>query len=290
MPNEENSDYVPDKKEHDSRVESPSASPGHYNPPTDASEKRAYQQQNSSVKLAEDIRTGERWILGIGIATLVINTAIALIYWEQPRQMKEATRAAVASAEASKKALRTTNDTLAIANQSLWLDKRAWVGISPPATLNFFLIDPISHGYSLQYFLVIKNFGPGVALHVTSSFEASNVHTVAKATQETCEQAAQYSTAQAPVAIRGGYVLYPNDGTNAPGNELGSMEQLESPDGPLYIVGCILYQDQFGAHHRTRACFRTFDDINRGPPVRSPKFSMLAPRMLTESSNAGATI
>jgi hypothetical protein len=47
--------------------------------------------ESSTEKLEKEIKHGEWWLIGIGVATLLINTIIALIYWGQLRQMTTAT-------------------------------------------------------------------------------------------------------------------------------------------------------------------------------------------------------
>lgn len=51
-------------------------------------------KQPTSTKLEEDIRSGERWLIGINSFSVIMTIVIALIYWGQLCQMKKATRAA----------------------------------------------------------------------------------------------------------------------------------------------------------------------------------------------------
>jgi hypothetical protein len=50
--------------------------------------------RESTRKLVKDIRSGEAWIIGIGVVTLVVNVAIALIYYGQLVEMRKSTDAA----------------------------------------------------------------------------------------------------------------------------------------------------------------------------------------------------
>ncbi len=48
------------------------------------------------------------------------------------------------------------------------------------------------------------------------------------------------------------------------------MEQLHS-DGAVYIVGCILYEDQFGKIHKTNTCLQTLNDMDFGAVSQKPQ-------------------
>jgi hypothetical protein len=69
-------------------------------------------EPNDARELREDIRSGERWLIGLGIATVVINSAIALIYLGQLRQMRKATAASRDAANAATSAATTADQTL----------------------------------------------------------------------------------------------------------------------------------------------------------------------------------
>src|SRR4051812_4140080 len=118
-------------------------------------------------------------------------------------EMGRATKAASASAAAAKDALELTNN-------SIRLDKRAWVGIAPPLRLDYFTVDPSNKNYSLRFFVMIKNYGPSVALNVVSSFSAANFRTIAGITDESCLSATRHLTAPDPDRQHAGYVLFPN--------------------------------------------------------------------------------
>ncbi len=46
------------------------------------------QNESTTEKLEKDIKRGEWWLIRIGVATLVINTIIAYIYFQQLTQMQ----------------------------------------------------------------------------------------------------------------------------------------------------------------------------------------------------------
>jgi hypothetical protein len=49
----------------------------------------------------ELIRSGERWLIGIGAAGVIMNVVIAIIYFGQLKEMRTATRASAKAADAS---------------------------------------------------------------------------------------------------------------------------------------------------------------------------------------------
>jgi hypothetical protein len=61
-----------------------------------------HNEENATVKLQQDIKTGEKWLIGINLALLVANIVIASIYYGQLSQMKKATEATKIAANAAK--------------------------------------------------------------------------------------------------------------------------------------------------------------------------------------------
>src|SRR3954452_9565282 len=79
-------------------------------PATQRGETRANNHEAVAEKLEQDIRAGERWLIWIGMTSVLINTVIGWIYWGQLVQMKEATRAAKISADAAAASVKTMRD------------------------------------------------------------------------------------------------------------------------------------------------------------------------------------
>ena len=66
---------------------------------------RSDSKKDKTVNLEEDIKRGERWLIGISATGVIINVIIALIYYGQLGQMRKATVAATSAAK-------TAHDTL----------------------------------------------------------------------------------------------------------------------------------------------------------------------------------
>jgi hypothetical protein len=79
--------------------------------PSPPTKPRTTQNETTTEKLEKDIKRGEWWLIRIGVATLVINTIIACIYYQQLTQMRLAT-------EASTQAVDLANDTLEYNNSN----------------------------------------------------------------------------------------------------------------------------------------------------------------------------
>jgi hypothetical protein len=56
--------------------------------------------------LLKDVKTGEKWVIGIGILTLVVNIAIGAIYYGQLVEMRKSTDAATEESQVSNNTLR----------------------------------------------------------------------------------------------------------------------------------------------------------------------------------------
>jgi hypothetical protein len=80
-------------------------SSGNQGMPSATSDGDSDQNQNAPDKIAKEIKSGERWLIGIGIAALLINTIIASIYIGQLTEMRKATHA-------STEAVQLASDTL----------------------------------------------------------------------------------------------------------------------------------------------------------------------------------
>jgi hypothetical protein len=113
MPDEQNGDSETADPARDSSVKPPAIkSAGQQQPLTESTHANAKQEENETAKLEKDIRTGERWIIGLGIATLIVNIVIASIYYGQLKQMRKATEATGIAAAAAQESSRTAKETL----------------------------------------------------------------------------------------------------------------------------------------------------------------------------------
>lgn len=91
--------------------DSPIQSLSNENLPSVPTNSAAEQDEPIALKLGNDIKSGERWLIGIGIATLLMNSIIALIYWGQLQQMITATKA-------TQDAVGVARDTLTASQQA----------------------------------------------------------------------------------------------------------------------------------------------------------------------------
>ena len=166
------------------------------NPPSVPTNSAAEQDEPIALKLGNDIKSGERWLIGVGIATLLINSIIALIYLCQLKQMREATKA-------TQDAVGVARDTLTASEQAaarqtidndnaskaakLRDDRTAKVAADSlrASIVNFhqeqraYLIPGVpedTSGYGLVRFPIL-NLGRFTAKHIviTSHFERRNV-------------------------------------------------------------------------------------------------------------------
>ncbi|MGH9344997.1 MAG: hypothetical protein ACRD19_14705 [Terriglobia bacterium] len=124
MPNTEDRGEVPNSKQPDAEIKAPLESAGEHNERAKASNQNpAQKEEAANTKFEQDLRSGERWLIRIGIAALVVNTIIALIYWGQLIQMRKATNAATNSANASLSAAITAIQQARDAGEANWLTR-----------------------------------------------------------------------------------------------------------------------------------------------------------------------
>jgi Sec-independent protein translocase protein TatA len=112
MPDQESARDIDKKPKGDSFIESPSQSPGNQRIPSTTANGNTSCDKNDSKQLENEFKVAEKWLIGIGIASVLINVVIALIYYGQLRQMRDATASAGKSADAAKKASDTADATL----------------------------------------------------------------------------------------------------------------------------------------------------------------------------------
>jgi uncharacterized membrane protein len=93
---------MPDEGNADAQPNNPKGNPLSVTPPQKPT---ADSDKNDDIELEKDIREGERWLIRIGIASVVINLIIACIYYGQLTQMRLAT-------EASTRAVQLASDSL----------------------------------------------------------------------------------------------------------------------------------------------------------------------------------
>lgn len=91
MPEEKSGGQIEQKPDAKPLMQSPRNSGGGQGSPPSAVENNSNQNANPSAQIDRDIRSGERWLIGIGIASVFINTVIALIYLGQLNQMRRVT-------------------------------------------------------------------------------------------------------------------------------------------------------------------------------------------------------
>jgi hypothetical protein len=105
MPVEDSGDRVGSTPQQQTTMQSPREPlTNQHIPPTPAND-QTNKSQSATEKLERDIRTGEWWLIGIGIVGLILNVVIAKIYYGQLVEMREATRA-------TKDAVKVARDTL----------------------------------------------------------------------------------------------------------------------------------------------------------------------------------
>jgi hypothetical protein len=105
---QEERNSMPDENPTDSASEAPPQEPlagsngqdgSNQNPPANIDEGGAPDAQDRPDRLEQDIRSGERWLIGITAAGVAINICIACFYYSQLGQMREATEAATKAAD-----------------------------------------------------------------------------------------------------------------------------------------------------------------------------------------------
>jgi Sec-independent protein translocase protein TatA len=183
---------LPVPEEKSSIQDKPDGEPLGVPPPT--TEPSVNQKETNTETLEKDIKRGEWWLIRVGIATLLINSVIAFIYWGQLKEMRKATRAtqdAVGVASRTLNETQTANAKQAIASQEARIDaqkasdasakeaesalqatiedfhqeQRAWIGIEDAVPVSYEKNDS-AQVLNLTVHFTLHNYGRSAAEHV----------------------------------------------------------------------------------------------------------------------------
>jgi hypothetical protein len=182
---------------------------------------------------------------------------------------RESNNTAAEAASAATQAARTAKDTLHIAH-------RPWINAERAELVNS-LVSPPESRFDLQVKLALKNTGTSIATDglLMSWAMPDNATTIGTNIEKAWQQTEDMQRAKrANTPWESGFVLNP-------GSILEHIIRMGSDDissqqvsrGDFYILGCILYRDQFATTHRTQFCFRPTSGVT--DPTRV-EFTMAA--------------
>jgi hypothetical protein len=228
-------------------------------------------EENKSVQLQRDIRSGERWLIGINAASVIMSIVIALIYYGQLREMKKSTKAANDSAVAAKSAADTADATLKSSQKSFEIDQRPYIVTEIPQ----FSGNGLVADKDIQANITFKNIGrtPALKYFVNASLlrydpspkgpkgqarfkrflnsafdELKSKDTIGRkeidaspTEQDIAPNATQFSTNANLIVI--------------PTKE---FPRITTSDITLFYVGVASYTDAFGGKYRTEFCYFYF--------------------------------
>lgn len=150
MSDEKHQSGTPGEEQTNPTVQRPSESTENRNELTYSTNKSIDRQESTAANLGRNIRSGERWLICIGIATLVMSSLIAWIYWGQLREMRKSTNAATSAAATAAAQLEQT--------------QRPWVVIQPTFFGSHGLTDSGGFGVAMDY--TLSNIGNSPAIDV----------------------------------------------------------------------------------------------------------------------------
>jgi hypothetical protein len=129
-----------------------------------------HDQQPETIQLQRDIRSGEIWLIMLNAILIVINSIVAVIYYGQLVQMREATKAAKDSAVAAQSAANTASATLTNQQHAFEIDQRPYVIVISPEFYGLPNPPPLMPG---RVFANIKfrNIGRTPAIKVRSAYK-----------------------------------------------------------------------------------------------------------------------
>ena len=268
MPDQKNSSEIGGKPESQSAMQPQAKLSGDQNIPSNPTSQITNNQKSEAQKLEEDIRSGERWLIGIGIGSVIINTIIALIYWGQLKEMKKATDAATRSANAAIDAVQIAKETLGSSQRSFEVDQRPYLISSVPEFLS-----PPSPDRQIEANATLKNIGKTPAIkmfwniklipyRVPSHNEERNKFRSfldgAFAELERKNSIGRKELDESPMPV--GHDVAPGFttfGTTHNPVIVGTRDfhLIEAGELPLFYIGLVSYTDAFNGSYKTEFCY-----------------------------------
>lgn len=151
----------------------PAESGGSQDPPSQSVRCSTDGDENETRSLAKQIRGGEKWLIGIGVATLAINSIIALIYYCQLGEMRKAAIASGQAAGAATDAATSAQKALDQSRDLFLKDQRPYVGQTSKSTEGpTFYQNPKTPGYGqIVWNWHMTNYGKSPANSVSFTQE-----------------------------------------------------------------------------------------------------------------------
>lgn len=153
MPEEDRGNNIGGQPDSPSQTPPQAPPPRNQNQPPETRDSNPRQQEADAIRqLEQNVKTGEWWLIGISIATLLVNIGIAKIYYGQLIEMRKATQAtrgavgvasrtltetqasnarqAALSEQARISSEKASHDALQATIDQFHQDQRAWVGLT----------------------------------------------------------------------------------------------------------------------------------------------------------------
>lgn len=122
--------------------------------PSKSTQRNGNQDEQIIASIEKEIKAGEKWLIGIGIASVFINTIIALIYIAQLGQMRKATQASSSASETAVEQLMTQQsqfdrtmtqivDQTAIQSRSMHATEKAASASKTSAEIAHIALEPV---------------------------------------------------------------------------------------------------------------------------------------------------
>ncbi len=189
----------------------------------------------------------------LGIALLAAYTTYTVKMY---RVNKTAADAAQQSANAAADSVRATRE-------ATHADQRAWVGLASPVLVGIQSIAP--HKLRASIVVHIKNFGKGPAFKAMIDARMAVAPNVDSQVQSSCNLVFPFvglkptwpGGVSDPNSLKRqwGQIIFPN-GEFTQGANYGD-DVIDAADKVVYVIGCIVYQDQFTDPHWTKFCYET---------------------------------
>jgi hypothetical protein len=314
MPDQNTPDAKPDNPDHNPSIESkPIQSLADKERQTEPKDASTNAEEDDARKFKEDVRSGEKWLIGIGVASVLVNLIIAYFYFGQltemrvateastkaaslasdalelnsgdfertMRQLRYQTKAQVDSANAAKDTSKTAVDSIKKSRDAFRDDQRAWLGMVGEHVSQFERGKPI--GITVEFFNSGRTPARKVYVHTMMTLSAKPL--TGPGTMQKLKLASAVFQPVESVAPQGHYEMVigkpfavgqviSEEESATVKLAISHFDDIQSMKQIVYFYGELSYEDVSDRSHLTQFCVFISDPDSKSVGI-CPEFNEL---------------
>ncbi|MGA8030116.1 MAG: hypothetical protein WB992_23460 [Bryobacteraceae bacterium] len=211
----------------------------------------ASQHQESAIKLEQDLRDGERWLISIGVASVLVNLLIAWIYYGQLGEMRKSTKAATDAVVAAQQSGQSARDAIRQARDQFKDEQRPYLWLTNNGFGNpdFLALSAYPGHGQILWTYHISNYGKSPARDV-GLLDWIKIDDGPFVLSYGMRQQGSHSGPIPP----GGEIIATVISSRITSREFAADTSPTKQGGTISIRAHIVYSDSYGANYETGIC------------------------------------